>query len=272
MNVREICDRGYYDKVTINFVTEPMYGDDIEIFGDMTFDGSVNNDSNLIDTGIFKVRINILGVSTIQKKVITPDELDLDRKRKATLYKVGINKEKSYLLAYADLIVVKDGERLDYGIDDRFENANDKKTLVNTAITLQDKNNNSNITNNVVIVDKVYVYERYRSCGISRWIHENIRSIMGTYMNIHVGDILLIPGDFSMEARTKFGMSDEQYIDMLRKHYLSVGYKQMRNGLMINKALVPVKSESIGGEEIIEKSKTLVSAIKDFIAELVHKS
>ena len=99
MNVAEICKRGFYDKVTINFVTEPIYGDDIEVFGDMSFAECTNNDINSVDNSIFKVRLNILGVEFIKKHVITPDELSKNKKRDTILYKIGTHNDKSYLLS-----------------------------------------------------------------------------------------------------------------------------------------------------------------------------
>jgi len=266
MNVQEICKRGYYNKVTLNLVTEPIYGDDIEIYGDTDFKGSVSISNRFVDKGIFKVRINILGVEFIKKQVIKPDELSKNTQRQAMLYRVGINDDKSYLLAYADLIVVRDGSRLEYN-DTRFNKECDKGLLVSTAISLQEK---KVVSDNIVIVDKVYVYDRYRSCGISRWLHTNIRDIMFEYTGLIIGDMLLIPGDFSDEAILKFGMNNDQYINFLKKHYESIGYIQQKNGLMINRAEIDSSYTVDGGDIIIEKSKTLLSSIKDFLKGVMH--
>lgn len=234
MNIRELCRRGFYDKVTINFVTEPIYGDDIEIFGDMTFSECTNNSINCVDNSIFKVRINILGVEFIKKHVITPEELAKDKSRDTILYKIGPHNDKSYLLAYVDLIVVRDCDRTKYKLGDKFNDTLDKSLLVNCALKLQRKGSKEN-TNNIVIVDKVYVYEHYRQCGVSTWIHTNLRDIMYRFMGMSIGDMLLIPGDFSDECGNKFNMSETQYVQMLKDHYTRVGYEIQKDGLMINR-------------------------------------
>lgn len=251
MNVNELCKRGFYDKITVNFVTEPIYGDDIEIFGDMSFNECTSNEINAVDNSIFKVRLNILGVEFIKKHVITPDELSKDRKRDTILYKIGAHNNKSYLLAYVDLIVVRDCDRTKYKIGDKFDDTLDKSLLVNCALKLQKKGSKENL-NNILIVDKVYVYERYRQCGISTWIHANLRDIVYKFMGMPIGDMLLIPGDFSEECNKKFNMSETEYVQMLKEHYNRVGYEMQKDGLMINR-LFPEETLSVKLDRFMSK-------------------
>lgn len=260
MNVRKLCNRGQYDKITLNITTEPLYGSDIELYDEMSFEDSLCTGNNVADTGMFKVRINILGVYFTKDRPVSRDAMrDLDKNRKAVLYKVGANKERSYLLAYADLIIVRDGSTLSYNANDVVNSSEDRRALIHTASNLK------NHGNNVVIVDKVYVYDKYRQCGISSWIHQNIRGIMYQYIGVDVSDIILIPGDFSAEAGTKFGMTDEQYLDMLRNHYLSVGYEQMKSGLMIRRADKEILKSRSFSENDMPARKTLLGAFKEII-------
>lgn len=235
MNVNEICRRGFFDKVTLNVMTEPIYGDDVEVFEDRTFDECISNVYNSIDTTVFKVRISVLGVDCIKKQAIKPSEIGKINARGAALYKENKRADKSYLLAYMDLIVIKDTERNKFIVERRFQGETDKSVLLDVALSLQSEGKNSSKINNILIVDRVYVYEMYRRCGISTWLHKNVRDVIESYTGVNIGDMLLIPGDFANEAGDKFYMDNKQYITMLSRHYQLVGYKNYGNGLMINR-------------------------------------
>ena len=85
---------------------------------------------------------------------------------------------------------------------------------------------------NIAILDRLYVHKAFRNCGISSWINNNIHDIIKVYGMIDIGAILLIPGDFSSEARNCFNMSNEEYVDMLIEHYKSVGYEVVDDNIM----------------------------------------
>lgn len=239
MDVMEICRRGYFDKVTINCVMEPLYGEDTELFSDMSFGECIENEYNMIDRAIFKVRLNIMGVECIKKQCTQPDELDAESKRGTKLYKVGFNNEKSYVIAYADLIVLvlkpNESPKTKKEIERRFGSQPDETLLLLTANQLQPVPHDKSSVS--VIVDRVYVYPVYRRCGISGWFHRNIRDVLYNYLDIEVGNLLLIPGDFARESQVLFNMSDEEYKNMLTKHYSSLGYQKLKSGVMINKPI-----------------------------------
>ena len=119
MNIREICRRGYFDKVTLNISVEPVVDGDTEIFGDMSFKECILDELNSVDNTISKVRINILGVDCIKRNCITPDELNKESKRGASIFKIERNDIKSYIIAYCDIIVVKDSSNTNVIKDSR---------------------------------------------------------------------------------------------------------------------------------------------------------
>lgn len=228
MNIREICRRGYFDKVTLNISIEPIISSDTEIYSDMSFLECISNESNQVDNTISKVRLSILGVDFIKRNCIRPDELSKDKKRGANVFKVEHNDIKSFLIAYSDIFIVKDSSNICI-TKDRPSNYNyDVDMLIDKAIEIQKK---SNGRNHIAIVDKLFVNEQYRRCGISSWVHINLRDIIMTYMDINIGDVLLIPGDFSNEAE-RLSIPEKAYTDMLKKHYSELGYRMCRAGYM----------------------------------------
>lgn len=230
MNIREICRRGYFDKVTLNISVEPVVDGDTEIFGDMSFKECILDELNSVDNTISKVRINILGVDCIKRNCITPDELNKESKRGASIFKIERNDIKSYIIAYCDIIVVKDSSNTNVIKDSRGYNY-DMDMLIEKAIQIQKKTSDKN---NIAIVDKLFVNEQYRRCGISSWIHLNLRDILQTYIEVQIGDMMLIPGDFTNEA-DRMKIPEKKYVDMLKSHYNDLGYRMTKLGFMINK-------------------------------------
>lgn len=252
MNVGEICRLGFFDKVTISLQVEPVCLNDIELFGECNFAACANSYGNSLDNSIMKVRINILGVEDIHKQVITPDELTKRANRGANIFKDGGNHHKSYLLAYADVLVIMDVDRNKSIILDAFNGESDKQRLVSAAFSLQSRGANKAqsqangfVRNHIAIIDRLYVFPAYRRCRISSWINNNLREILFSYVNVAVGDVLLIPGDFSNESADKFDMTPREYSIMLNKHYETLGYKPFSENILINRVSKATLSDNI---------------------------
>lgn len=262
MNINDICRIGFFDKVTMSLQVEPVCVNDIEIFGDSSFVECTSSYGNHLDNSIMKVRINILGVEDIHKQVITPDELTKRANRGANVFKDGDAHQKSYLLAYANLLIIMDVDRNKSAILDSFKNELDKQRLVGAAFSLQSRGANKAqsqangfIRNHIAIVDRLYVYPAYRRCRISSWIHNNLREILFSYVNVTVGDILLIPGDFSNESAERFNMTPREYNNLLNKHYENLGYKPFNENILINRISKATLADNIRQLGISVKSK-----------------
>jgi hypothetical protein len=76
----------------------------------------------------------------------------------------------------------------------------------------------------LLITDKVFVAACARRCGISEYIHTNLADIAHVFIGAHPKLVVLNCGDFSNE-HTRLGMSEPEYKDMLRTHYMRVGYE-----------------------------------------------
>lgn len=252
MNVGEICRIGFFDKVTIGVQVEPVCLHDIELFGDSTFVVCANSYGNCLDNSIMKVRINILGVEDIHKQVITPDELAKRANRGANVFKDGGSQNKSYLLAYADIMIIMDADRNKSSVIEAFKTESDKQRLASAAFSLQGRGinkvqsqANGFARNHIAIVDRLYVFPAYRRCRISSWLHTNLREILFSYVNVAIGDILLIPGDFSNESAEMFNMTPREYSLMLYKHYEKLGYKLFSENIMIHRVSKATLTENL---------------------------
>lgn len=268
MNVGEICRIGFFDKVTLGVQVEPVCVQDIEIFGDSSFVACANSYGNCLDNSIMKVKIHILGVEDIHRQMLTPDDLTRRANRGASVFKDGESKQKSYLLAYADIMIIMDVDRNKSAILDAFKSEPDKQRLAGAAFSLQRRGAhkvqsqaNGFVRNHVAIVDRLYVYPAYRRCRISSWIHDNLREILFSYVNVAVGDIILIPGDFSSEAADKFNMTPREYNTLLNKHYEKLGYKPFNENILINRISKATLTDNLRQLGISVKNKIKASQV-----------
>lgn len=81
-------------------------------------------------------------------------------------------------------------------------------------------------TSTLLLVDKVYVTEAARRCGVSEYIHSNLADIAHVFMGVRPKLVVLNCGDFS-NAHNALGISEVEYKHILRKHYARVGYKSV---------------------------------------------
>jgi len=102
--------------------------------------------------------------------------------------------------------------------------------LLNEALRLDIETNegeyNLDGVSMLLIVDKVYVAEAARRCGVSEYIHMNLADIAHVFIGVRPKLVVLNCGDFS-NAHTALGISEIEYKHILRKHYESTGYKSV---------------------------------------------
>lgn len=85
-------------------------------------------------------------------------------------------------------------------------------------------------TSMLLIVDKVFVAESARCCGISEYIHTNLADISHVFIGVRPKLVILNCGDFSNE-HVRLHITESEYKNILRKHYASVGYKSLDGGV-----------------------------------------
>lgn len=78
----------------------------------------------------------------------------------------------------------------------------------------------------LLLVDKVYVAECARRCGISEYLHTNLADIAHVFIGVRPKLVVLNCGDFSNE-HTRLGITEKDYKDILKKHYTRVGYQTL---------------------------------------------
>lgn len=249
MNTSKICSLGYFDRVIVDGYTMPMYNTKgIEIGNDASLVDALNTNSQSHAQGIGKIRLSIYGEADFNLSDDNLLGMRFHRENELLLSRTYINNKDRYLIAYADLLILKSDYTFPDEVKNRGKSLNDIKKLaksedeyllLSTALERQyiALNNGVNVLFcNIAIVDRVYVNKHFRQCGISRWIHTNIADIIKTYGMINAHEIILIPGDFSNEAEAEFGMSKQEYTNILIKHYKSVGYKFLDKTIMCKSA------------------------------------
>lgn len=85
----------------------------------------------------------------------------------------------------------------------------------------------------LLVVDKVYVRDAGRKCGISEYIHNNLVDIVHTYTAVRPKLVVLNCGDFTSEHRRQ-GITEEEYKNRLKKHYTKCGYKVVPNNSTVS--------------------------------------
>lgn len=249
MNVREICRRGYFDKLVVDGYMMPMYNNKgIQIGDDQSLVDAIETNSNAHNQGVGKLKINIMGEAL--KNGDTIDDMiyyEEHRENKLGLIRQDIGTSDRYSIGYVDILILKS----DYSFPDNVTNkgkteddisklakCEDELELLLRARDIQNdiiKENNGIDDCNIAIIDKLFVNKWFRQCGISSWVHNNIGDITKVYGMLDVAAVLLMPGDFTDAAGKEFGMSTKQYTNMLIKHYKKQGYKYINDCVMYKK-------------------------------------
>lgn len=239
MRVTEICRRGYFDSVFIEGFTMPTYDNvGIEIKDGESIIDSLNN-VRTYGQGVCKLRINIVGEST------KDEDINIDKYRNSLgLIERDLGKTKRFNIGYVDILIVKDDCVFDVNVTNRgntekdvvrVAKCDDELELMIKAIDIKKEISKENryITDcSVAIIDKIFINNNFRRCGIATWVHNNIRDLVKIYGMMHITAVLLIPGDFTGKANSECNMSTEEYKKMLDIHYKALGYKYISRVVM----------------------------------------
>lgn len=237
MNIHRICSMGYFDRVIIDGFMIPLYNAKgiaiTESSGDFT--SALYSNANNISQGIAKISINLLGEadnseppSEIHRmRSLREDELELER--------IPYGNKDRYCIAEMNILVLKDDNYLAERIINVNKNGDDISKsfkgetilqLLTKAYDIQKKYKEKDKTGetfNIGVVEEVYVDKSFRRCRISTWLHQNLADIVKVYGMLDLTSAILIPGDFAHECKM-YGMTTQEYKDMLVKHYKSLGY------------------------------------------------
>ena len=180
--------------------------------------------------GIGKLRINILGESVNKDSYEDILRMRKHREDELKLNRIKLGPIDRYIIGYMDIFILKgdatfpkDVTNTGKTLDDinKLAKGEDELLLLTKALSIQNDlmhKYQDNNKLNIAIVSKVYIYKTFRQCGISTWLHNNIKDLIKLYSMIDIGAVILIPGDFNSEAESEFGMSKQQYENMLIKH------------------------------------------------------
>ena len=91
------------------------------------------------------------------------------------------------------------------------------------AVDLVEGYHSYNINACCLAISRLYIHPAFRSLGLSAWLLRNLPVLGQTVLNMPVGDMLLIPGDFSNEAKRRH-QTRQEYITWLRKYYEKNGF------------------------------------------------
>lgn len=245
MKTKKICNLGYFDKLIVDGYMMTMYNNKgIEVGDEESLVDALEDKERAYKQGLGKLRINMLGECLNTEG---SEELRIMRKHREeelNLERIKIGNSDRYIIAYADILILKSDYSFPLGVSNKGKTLDDimkayetedKISIITKALEVQQAviNEDNGIYDcNIAIVDRVYVNNEFRQCGISEWIHNNIFSIAKIFGMIDIAGVLLMPGDFSNESSASFGMTKQKYENMLRRHYKKVGYKDIGNNIM----------------------------------------
>lgn len=250
MKVKDICRRGYFDRLIVDGYMMPMYNNKgIEVRDSESLVDAIENNKKSFNQGVGKLRINIAGESLnsdCAESILNARE---HREKDLGLVRQAIGAVDRYNIGYVDILILKS----DYSFPDMITNkgktesdvvklakCEDELELLLKAIEVQKKiikEDNGIDDCNIAIMSKLFVHKEFRRCHISSWVHDNIGDITKVYGMVDVAAVLLIPGDFTRAAENEFNMDTKQYMNMLKKHYKSKGYKALNDNIMCKKLI-----------------------------------
>ena len=248
MQVRKICGLGYFDRLIIDGYMMPMYNNKgIEIGDGESLVDALETNEQSYNQGIGKLRINIVGEALNTESYEEILRMRKHREDDLNLVRSKLGATDRYTIGNMDILILKG----DYTFPEEVTNkgktiedinklakGEDELAILTKALEIQNNivKSNTGLTDcNIAIVDRVYINGEFRRCGISTWLHSNLFDLAKTYGMLDVAAVLLIPGDFSDEATSKFQMTKQKYESMLVKHYKEVGYKFIDKNIMYKK-------------------------------------
>lgn len=248
MLVKEICRLGYFDKVIVDGYVLPLYNDlGIEVKQNQSIINALENNNQAFSQGIARLRISISGEVLNTESTSEINRMRRHRERELGLRRCLVGGFDRYYIGYADIFIVKSDSLMPKLIENTgnsFDNISKlSKTdyeleLLTRAVDIQKKiiSESIGLTEcNIAIIDRVYIQKHFRRCKISSWIHQNLADLIKTFGMVDIAAAMIVPGDFANESEKLFGMTKEEYEQLLIKHYKNNGYKMTTNNIMVRR-------------------------------------
>lgn len=93
------------------------------------------------------------------------------------------------------------------------------------------------INGNVFSIDRLYIENQYRNCGIGRRVITDLQKILEYSLNCKIGNFILIPSAIEKVGEDLKMISDEKEYTILtkrlQKFYRSLGFKKINKGTHI---------------------------------------
>lgn len=231
---------GYLDKVLITGLHRPLHPSiGIELTG-KDIGTCLESEYSGMSQHFSRVTVQILGESTtaLGGSPLNYGQARLGLRkyydRDALISKKSPNTkviQEVFVICTADLIVF-DGnvialEEEPNWIDSVAKESDDTNSIlaaVELSRYIQVRNNT--FAAGTVMVDKVYTDKVFRHCGVSTWLHDNLKHIVEYLCNLQVDGAILVAGDYTHESEVMFNMTPLDYIEMLTSHYSDCGYSK----------------------------------------------
>lgn len=237
MNVHMINSIAGFDRLIIDGNMNTMPASGITLNTNESFIESLNNDPNIHEHSLIRLRINIIG------EISDTSNLDEVKHYKRVLEQDGVKPLQTgiisrYCIGYVNIVLLK--RNSNFVTEESFKSKNeqsmeliakkvDEASILVAALRLS--NHIINTSRNeykdatIAIIDRLFVHRKFRNQGISTWIHKNICDIIHTYSMSRPNAVLLAYADFTNEAINR-EISVDEYLEILHKHYLNNGYNE----------------------------------------------
>lgn len=241
MDIHRVCVNGYFDRVIVDGWVSPLYnarGIQLNSSSE-SFEESVYMASKRVSQGVSLLSIKVIGESDDTECQSEIERMNSYRESKG-IERVKYGSKSRYTIATAQVFIVRNQLRKidkvlgENKVSDDAHKSFKKEQSVNLiakAIDIQDtlrikyKKHEEKIPN-IAVIDEVFVEEEFRRCGISTYIHENIKSLVEILGLTDIKMVLLTPGDFT-DTASKYGMTNDEYLAMLTKSYEKLGYRKL---------------------------------------------
>lgn len=216
MDTAGISRVGRFDRVYITGLVEPLYkSNGITIANNQSLSGSVETYGENKHCGLAKLHIDIHGND--------------------------IDNNSDEIIASANIIIIKSSYSIMFGLSNNGRNYQSFEEITSNVYELNILNAALEVskyiskkcridddTINIGIIDNVIVKSEYRRFKISTWIHYNIANIINAYCMLFPSAIILEYGDVLDSAEKEFKCSKEEYMDILKNHYINLGYQELK--------------------------------------------
>lgn len=237
MELAKVLRIGNFDRVVIKGNLEPIYKmPELQLYPGVSLGESIDMYGAGRYCHIASLKINVIG------EVTDSDDGELNKNRIQDGIKLleEHKNTREYSIANIHLLLLKNNYSMPFGCSNSssivdmlssISTIDNERNIILAAYDLSEyiakmsKQERGDI--GIVIVDKVYVHKQFRRCKISSWVHSNMANLVNTFALTFPSAAILACGDFSNEANKAFGLTDEQYLELLRNHYSKEGYNEV---------------------------------------------